>query len=112
MADRSDLASKAFREYTLNKSWLAVRDDTPCGCVYCLQEFLSGDVSQWTWDMSPQAETWLQHTALCPKCGVDAVVRLDGWYSELSGHALLVAAHDACFLPRPVPEPVIRNCEG
>ena len=38
---------------------------TQCGCFYCCNVFQPSDVSEWT-DKN--------QTALCPKCGIDAVI--------------------------------------
>ena len=50
-------------------------------CFYCFTEFLPGAVQEWT-DGEP-----IGHTALCPYCGVDAVVGFNGpvdavWVTE------------------------------
>ena len=36
-----------------------------CGCFYCLEIFLSNEIEDWT-DSG--------NTALCPHCGIDAVI--------------------------------------
>ena len=41
-----------------------------CGCFYCLQIFLPTEVKRWIDD----GETSKDQTALCPNCGIDAVI--------------------------------------
>jgi hypothetical protein len=36
-----------------------------CGCFYCLQSFLPGEIEEWTDDDT---------TAMCPRCGIDSVI--------------------------------------
>jgi hypothetical protein len=36
-----------------------------CGCFYCLESFLPGEINEWTDDNT---------TAMCPRCGIDAVI--------------------------------------
>ena len=40
--------------------------DTRCGCFYCLRVFSPGEITRWLNDSGG--------TALCPYCGVDAVI--------------------------------------
>lgn len=42
-----------------------VESSDQCGCFYCLQTFSPSAITQWTDD---------QQTALCPQCGIDAVL--------------------------------------
>ena len=46
-----------------------VVDSTLCGCFYCCETFPSGDIEEWVDDVDGVGQT-----ALCPKCGIDAVV--------------------------------------
>lgn len=39
-----------------------------CGCFHCLQIFSPNAIRHWT-DTSQE-----EHTALCPKCGIDSVI--------------------------------------
>lgn len=43
----------------------AIEESENCGCYCCLAVFSKHDITQWT--------DW-GDTALCPKCGVDAVL--------------------------------------
>lgn len=43
----------------------AVKSSSVCGCFYSTSVFSPGDVSEWTDESS---------TALCPRCGIDAVI--------------------------------------
>jgi len=36
-----------------------------CGCFYCLESFLPGEIKDWTDDDT---------TAMCPRCGIDSVI--------------------------------------
>ena len=47
-----------------------------CGCFYCVRIFTPSEIDEWICD--PGRE----HTALCPFCGVDAVI------GDASGYAL------------------------
>jgi len=42
-----------------------IDDDTECGCFYCQATFRGRDIEEWIDE--PQ-------TALCPRCGIDAVL--------------------------------------
>lgn len=48
-----------------------VRSSAVCGCFYCLNTFAPDEIGEWIAD---------EGTALCPRCGVDAVI------GDLSGH--------------------------
>jgi hypothetical protein len=41
-----------------------------CGCFYCLEIFAPAAIEDWTDENSEDIE----RTALCPKCGIDAVI--------------------------------------
>lgn len=43
-----------------------LKQDQLCGCFYCLKTFRSGEITQWYGD--------LDDSAICPKCGIDAVI--------------------------------------
>lgn len=43
---------------------------TGCGCFHCLALFAARDVQDWTDNARPPSD-W---TALCPQCGIDAVL--------------------------------------
>ena len=41
-----------------------------CGCFYCLETFPPSEIHEWT-DFSGDG---IGQTAICPKCGIDAVI--------------------------------------
>ena len=49
-----------------------VLGSTVCGCFYCCAEFEPGEIHEWV-DADEQG---LGQTALCPRCGIDAVIDL------------------------------------
>jgi hypothetical protein len=59
---------------------------TPCGCYFCLASFDGGEVEAWGDE---------EQTALCPRCGMDAVV------PGAPTREALIAAHNYWFR-RPV----------
>ncbi len=64
MADRNKAElDTAHRHSFRNRDMLA--RGGKCGCFYCLRTFDAGDVIQWVHDDA---------TALCPLCGIDAVL--------------------------------------
>ena len=48
----------------------AVERSTLCGCFHCLQTFAPSEIVEW-WDDGPGLRP---ATALCPRCGIDAVL--------------------------------------
>ena len=56
-----------------------------CGCYYCLGEFEAGQVTEWVDD---------NDTALCPRCGIDAVLDFD---TKPADKELLLKMHDRWF---------------
>jgi hypothetical protein len=44
-----------------------------CGCFYCLAQFTPGEIMDWV-DVPDGAEDEAGETALCPRCGIDAVL--------------------------------------
>ncbi|MBK8235849.1 MAG: cytoplasmic protein [Deltaproteobacteria bacterium] len=40
-----------------------------CGCFYCCATFAPGEIDEWTDEVDDEGQT-----ALCPRCGVDAVL--------------------------------------
>jgi hypothetical protein len=42
-----------------------IAETTRCGCFYCQAVFLGSEVREWVDD---------ERTALCPRCGIDAVL--------------------------------------
>jgi hypothetical protein len=47
-----------------------VLGSTICGCFYCCGEFEPGEIHEWV-DEGGQG---VGQTALCPRCGIDAVI--------------------------------------
>jgi hypothetical protein len=48
-----------------------------CGCFYCMAEFEKDEITEWVdWpeDTPPDRELSAGMTALCPRCGIDAVI--------------------------------------
>ncbi len=41
-----------------------------CGCFYCGAIFAPAEIADWTDKTNPEPE----HTALCPRCGIDSVI--------------------------------------
>ena len=60
----------------------AISGDTVCGCYFCLTVFTGGTIEEWV-----DGGT----TALCPRCGVDAVL------PGVNDTDVLIAAHDRWF---------------
>ena len=63
------------------------RSSPLCGCFYCLELFAPDEITEWIDEDA---------TALCPRCGIDAVI------GELSGYpvrnaAFLRAMHQEWF---------------
>ena len=56
-----------------------------CGCFYCLKEFAFSQIGEWIVD---------NETALCPYCGVDAVLGFD---RERADQQLLQKMHERWF---------------
>ena len=52
----------------------ALQRDSKCGCFYCLNIYSPKEIREWIRDSSG--------TALCPYCGIDAVI------SESSGYPI------------------------
>ena len=64
-----------------------VRRSPRCGCFHCESFFAPGEIEEWVDDLS---------TALCPRCGIDAV-RPDVPLYTLNAE-LLREMHEAFFL--------------
>jgi hypothetical protein len=56
-----------------------------CGCFYCCNEFPFAQIAKWTDDDA---------TAICPYCGIDAVLGFD---FPVADRALLREMHDRWF---------------
>ncbi len=87
MATKVSLAA-LHKKSRRNRSWL--KQSRICGCFYCFNEFPSDRIVEWIDD---------EETALCPYCGIDAVLGFD---SEAADQELLHDMHDRWFktLPR------------
>ena len=48
----------------------AIFESEQCGCFYCLRTYSPTAIVEWT----DEDESGLGQTALCPHCGIDAVV--------------------------------------
>lgn len=59
-----------------------IQDDTPCGCYFCLRICKGSEIDEWI-----DAET----TALCPHCGIDAIV------ANVTDEAILAEALEEFF---------------
>jgi len=51
----------------------AVRRSACCGCFHCLSIFAPAEIVEWT-DEPPGSPRGAGRTAICPRCGVDAVL--------------------------------------
>lgn len=54
----------------------AIMRSASCGCFYCLDIYTPSDIKEWTDTSEPEP----RNTALCPKCGIDAVLGSDSGY--------------------------------
>lgn len=68
-----DLFKAAHRASTSNR--IDLQQGEVCGCFYCLNVFNSSEIEEWTEDRGGD-------TAICPRCGIDAVI------SEKAGYPL------------------------
>lgn len=59
-----------------------------CGCFYCLQIFLPADVNEWT-----DEKEGVGQTALCPRCGIDAVIGSESGYPITADFLRLMKEH-------------------
>jgi hypothetical protein len=83
----NDIESKTHSDNSRhNRSRMA--PGTNCGCFYCQTIFLAEEVSRWVDD---------ELTALCPRCGVDAVL------PGVTDRTTLRDVHDCAYgrSPRP-----------
>ena len=86
-----------------NRSFLA--GDTRCGCFHCQQTYRADEITEWVDD---------GQTAICPRCGVDAVLsaRSDAltadflarmherWFSQ-AGQQTTLPGPNAASVPHP-----------
>jgi hypothetical protein len=85
MATKANLTA-LHKKSRSNRS--SLEKSTICGCFYCFKEFVFERVVEWIDD---------DETALCPYCGVDAVL---GFASPTADQQLLHEMHDRWFKPR------------
>ena len=50
-------------------NYTSVRNSPICGCFYCQSTFEPKDIEEWT-----DTDSHMEPTALCPNCGIDAVI--------------------------------------
>ena len=67
-----------------------------CGCFYCLEMFAPTEISDWVDGPDPDDSMIDGTTALCPRCGIDAVLP-DGIPGVSLDSALLKAMHTHWF---------------
>lgn len=60
----SKLRSFNIHSYTKNNI-IELKNNKECMCLYCKEKFNADDIKDWTDNIT---------TAICPKCGIDAVV--------------------------------------
>lgn len=70
--------SKIFSESTWNED--TVKKSKTCGCFYCLSTFPPSEIVKWI-DAADDGPRGSGRTALCPKCGVDAVLPENNFYT-------------------------------
>ena len=58
---------RAHKECIRNRK--RIERSTKCGCFYCLKTFAPTDITEWV-----QERTLPGETAICPHCGIDAVL--------------------------------------
>jgi hypothetical protein len=46
-----------------------IEESDTCGCFHCMKVFPPAEIKEWTDKGDPAGET-----AVCPKCGIDAVI--------------------------------------
>lgn len=51
----------------------AIQKSTVCGCFYCLSTFPPSEIEEWV-DEPEDCPRGPGRTAICPKCGIDAVL--------------------------------------
>lgn len=62
-----DYLKEAHKYSIFNKEW--IKNSEVCGCFYCQTTFEPGKIVEWT-DIGHDKGS----TALCPNCGIDAVI--------------------------------------
>jgi hypothetical protein len=59
-----------------------------CGCFYCVEIFLPIEVKEWT-----DEKEGVGQTALCPRCGIDAVIGSESGYPTTTKFLKLMRSH-------------------
>jgi len=65
----------AYRHTTNN--WAQIEASTQCGCCHCVELFKPHEIVGWTgltMENMNDAEALSQQTAMCPRCGSEAVL--------------------------------------
>ena len=62
-----------------------------CGCFYCVKVFSPSEIEEWC----PELDDGEEVTAICPHCGIDAVLSESAGYPLT--HEFLVAMRDRWF---------------
>ncbi len=68
MGDKQDVVA-AHRHCIRNRAEL--KRSAISGCFYCLEIYSAAEVSEWIHETQQDEE---RLTAMCPKCGIDAVI--------------------------------------
>lgn len=63
--------SLVYKYITMNKS--AIEKSHECACVYCLKKINPKEITKYCCDKNTSG-VFVQETAICPYCGIDAVV--------------------------------------
>lgn len=80
-----DIILAAHKHSIRHRQEVASSDN--CGCFYCQTVFKPQDIQEWTDD---------EHTALCPNCGIDAVIGDKSGY-EVADKNFLTQMHNYWF---------------
>ena len=65
-----------------NNHMARLKQDRVCGCFYCCKVYAPSEIEEWLIDDNPCDR---EGTAICPHCGVDAVI------GESSGYPITEA---------------------
>jgi hypothetical protein len=52
-----------------------IQESVYCGCFYCLNTFSPNEIAEWVEEQEDK-----EPTAICPKCGIDAVIGSKSYY--------------------------------
>jgi hypothetical protein len=67
--DESPVHIRAAHKRSIHHRDEVMRSDL-CGCFHCLATFSPSKIAEWTDHSEPPD----RHTAMCPRCGIDAVL--------------------------------------